>query len=454
MTAPTHSVFAMLLGSVVFSLFSYPLFKDPVGMGLVLVGGLLPDIDHPGSSIGRILFFISRPVERRWGHRTVTHSLVAQSAVGFLSMPLLFGSAVWWLCLSLGYFSHLIIDATNKSGTPLFWPSKSVCVFPYADRLRIATGSVKGEGAVLVILIVLLAMYMPVSNLGLFRAIRYLTASQRSAYTDYRSATTKTRLRFQGLLSESRDAISGTAPILWGGPYRFVILWQGRPYDYGESCLIIPGKSRVDISPDPVEIETHFLDGCPFSEIISDAGTALVSGTLTADRDFTCEIPSVEGIQTVRHSGRKIELEFAGREDLAGVVISRTTDPYRIQQLRMDIDILELEISDRRKSLPTEKLRALRRRCAVLEKSKESLLQSLNDSEDPVQRDAIRSALNKSESDLSRAQTAMSEIDTADASPALHLRKAMLKLTRFNLDLENAESQTVLFSGSLKFIKP
>ena len=131
MTAPTHSAFGLLLASVIFSFFSQPLFKTPMGMGLVILGSLLPDIDHPGSSVGRVLFFISKPVERRWGHRTVTHSLLALASVAVATVILFFYSSLYYFSLLIGYLSHLLIDASNKSGTPLFWPSKAVCVFPY-----------------------------------------------------------------------------------------------------------------------------------------------------------------------------------------------------------------------------------------------------------------------------------------------------------------------------------
>ena len=57
---------------------------------LVLCGllGLLPDIDTATSHIGRLAPELSVVIERRWGHRTITHSLWAVLLVGLLTVPL------------------------------------------------------------------------------------------------------------------------------------------------------------------------------------------------------------------------------------------------------------------------------------------------------------------------------------------------------------------------------
>ena len=87
MTAPTHIVFGLFSSASLFSLFSLSLHKDLPALGAVTLGSLLPDIDTPRSSIGRVLPFLSIPIERRWGHRTVTHSLSMLGLLGLVSLP-------------------------------------------------------------------------------------------------------------------------------------------------------------------------------------------------------------------------------------------------------------------------------------------------------------------------------------------------------------------------------
>lgn len=81
---------------------------------------LLPDIDSSSSVIGYAFPFISNPLERRFGHRQITHSLLALAFVGGVGY-LLFPAD--WLLLTSAYASHLFIDMlTGTVGIPLLWP--------------------------------------------------------------------------------------------------------------------------------------------------------------------------------------------------------------------------------------------------------------------------------------------------------------------------------------------
>lgn len=98
------------------------------------VGGLLPDLDHPESALGRRVKFISLPLSAIFGHRGMTHSLLA--AVGLLlilvavtTMPAytVFNGLIAPICI--GYLSHLLGDSFTPSGVPLFWPRKRTYSF-------------------------------------------------------------------------------------------------------------------------------------------------------------------------------------------------------------------------------------------------------------------------------------------------------------------------------------
>lgn len=84
---------------------------------------LLPDIDSQASLLGRLFPFLSRPLEQRFGHRQLTHSLFAVGSIGVLTW-LIFGTT-WWL-LTAAYFSHLFIDMlVGFIGIPLLWPHQT-----------------------------------------------------------------------------------------------------------------------------------------------------------------------------------------------------------------------------------------------------------------------------------------------------------------------------------------
>ena len=85
MTLGTHVAFASVLYLGGATLFGYR--PDLISWALAAVASLLPDIDLPPSTIGRLFWFLSVPLERRFGHRTLTHSLVAVVAVAVLAWP-------------------------------------------------------------------------------------------------------------------------------------------------------------------------------------------------------------------------------------------------------------------------------------------------------------------------------------------------------------------------------
>ena len=127
---------------------------------LVLLGALLPDIDHPGSILGRRCSFISRTLHNWFGHRSITHSILGILLLASLCTGI--GSLLVALCnaqhiifsassiailhlalfsLLFGYALHLFADSLTKEGIPLLWPHKKrYALIPFAAlRFRVGT---------------------------------------------------------------------------------------------------------------------------------------------------------------------------------------------------------------------------------------------------------------------------------------------------------------------------
>lgn len=122
----------------------------PVALSLVLLGALLPDIDHPESSLANeevigipVLKPLAWLIGRVFGHRGITHSLVALVAVIALGqapmLPWAWANLGW--LIGWGYASHLVADALTKQGIPLFWPLPASVGFPPLRGLRFRTGT-------------------------------------------------------------------------------------------------------------------------------------------------------------------------------------------------------------------------------------------------------------------------------------------------------------------------
>jgi endonuclease YncB( thermonuclease family) len=83
------------------------------------------------------------------------------------------GTPLWWITGSptsvtavfVAYGSHLFADMMTVGGVRIFWPSRTIAVFPGRDEYRIVAGS-GSVGAFLAVALVLAVMFYPVSKVG------------------------------------------------------------------------------------------------------------------------------------------------------------------------------------------------------------------------------------------------------------------------------------------------
>ena len=128
MIAPTHGIFA----SIICFAFGMPTQAVPY----LIAGSLVPDIDHEKSFIGRIFFFISHPLNKKFGHRNITHSLLLWIPVLVIGIKF-----KWILWLSIGALSHLFLDMWTYSGVGLFKPLTDKIYVMANKKFRLKVGS-------------------------------------------------------------------------------------------------------------------------------------------------------------------------------------------------------------------------------------------------------------------------------------------------------------------------
>jgi inner membrane protein len=76
---------------------------------------LMPDIDLPTSKVGQPLFWLSVPLEKRFGHRRITHSIIGVAILVALALPLYFSYPLcFWLVIG-GYWAPIQIDMATSS---------------------------------------------------------------------------------------------------------------------------------------------------------------------------------------------------------------------------------------------------------------------------------------------------------------------------------------------------
>lgn len=188
MTTPNH-----LIGGVVFtgffsSIIGWNIFTNPLLLAVTLFSSMLPDIDTPRSPFGR-LFPFSKVINRKFGHRTLTHSfvfLLLSSLVlslinsAFFDIPYLVGT------YSLALFSHIFFDMMTVSGVVCLYPfDDRVFVIPGNARARLRVNDFKSEVGIFFIMVVSLIFLKPLFSNGFWTTYNRMFGTQVHLYSEY-----------------------------------------------------------------------------------------------------------------------------------------------------------------------------------------------------------------------------------------------------------------------------
>lgn len=173
MTATTHYAFSYLLCAAA--------GVEPATAAAASLLSLLPDIDHPESTIGRVFRPFSKYIQQKYGHRTVTHSLFAIMVISAALLPLLliprflqWGGPFWtglYGAALLAFSSHIFIDLFNKSGVKFFAPfSQKEYISFRTPQMRILVSS--WQEYILLFVIIFFAITVTGEGFSIHKAVR------------------------------------------------------------------------------------------------------------------------------------------------------------------------------------------------------------------------------------------------------------------------------------------
>jgi len=150
MKAPAHIATGFTFTGILCSIFDINIFSSYTTTIVCICFSLLPDIDTTKSLFGKIFYPVAYLLSRKFGHRTITHSLLFLLFVLFIFKILVYFEVIKNTDLTMiacfALFSHLILDMFTISGVPFFYPFiRNSCVIPGNPNYRFAVGDLKSE---------------------------------------------------------------------------------------------------------------------------------------------------------------------------------------------------------------------------------------------------------------------------------------------------------------------
>ena len=305
-------------------------------MVVAVIGAMIPDIDHPKSLIGKLFPFISIPLERKFGHRTFTHSFAGAlvftllfAVVAFLikliptQNPISLGLLNRWIAaFGIGFVSHLCLDMFNKQGSQLLWPNTGRDVIPKNIKYRIESGS-KAELYIFFVLLGLVFLALPISKYGFGSSLRWVLATPESAILEYKNLKNHTLIEFKGAFQATHEKVEGSAEILDVVNKQLVVLYNQTVYTLGndDGSDIVSTKVRVRYTDKPLVIRPVVFKEKTREDLLSQITTAsLVSGYVELPADMQLKFPPADikqtHLETMAQKGNRLILNYAKRTEL------------------------------------------------------------------------------------------------------------------------------------------
>lgn len=188
MSGPNHIAGGIVFTGIYLSMFDTNIYSQPHYLFFTAFFSLLPDIDHTKSLIGKPFFPIAKYLDKKFGHRTITHSLLCYFVLAvFIGMI----EKVWFDTRTItqifiwAFGSHLILDMVTIQGVPLLYPfMKNPCVIPGNPKFRFKSLDFKVESIAFVIFIMLMFTCKDLFENGFWNTYNRTWSSVKSLYTE------------------------------------------------------------------------------------------------------------------------------------------------------------------------------------------------------------------------------------------------------------------------------
>lgn len=182
MLAPNHIAGGLVFTGIFAALGGENIMQTKTNLVCVLICSLLPDIDLPQSPAGFCVKPLSRWILKKYGHRTITHSVWALGLVVWIAKM----TGLSMLVCGLAFFSHLLFDAMTYMGIIAFYPfSHRKIVLPANPEYRLKVNDYKSEAMVFGVFVGLSVFTYPLMKDGFWTTFNRSFGMPKTLYSEF-----------------------------------------------------------------------------------------------------------------------------------------------------------------------------------------------------------------------------------------------------------------------------
>lgn len=295
MTTPNHIAGGIAFTGISLSFWDINIFSSPYFLAVCVFASILPDLDHTKSIIGKAIYPIARFIDRKYGHRTITHSLTfflpAVLIFGFLELnfinPYFERSGLsFTMVFGFSMFSHFILDMLTIKGIPLFYPfMRNPCVIPANPTMRIKSGNLKQESIVMMLFVMVIFSSYDLFANGFWTSYNRSFGSIMHTAREFKRSQNFIKIDYSYL--ENGELKKGTGTILEASDKEILFFENSEIKNISNENPII---KEIDLKPFqtkiPYKIESKNFSFLSTAEINDFMKGKIVFGILQASNSF------------------------------------------------------------------------------------------------------------------------------------------------------------------------
>ena len=306
------------------------------------VFALFPDLDHPQSLLGRIFPGLSKYILKKYGHRTVTHSVFSVLVLSLLFTPVIFFAKTFYFASIIAYSSHIFIDLFNRSGVKLFAPySQKEYISFRTDQLRILVSS--WQEYLLLFIIVFLAFSVSGRSFSMAGAVRSVSKlfykNFDNAVRDFQeNSRYLNNARITYFDHSSRKKIKVILPVLNIFPDKIYVLEHG-----GRKIITKADIKEIEIIKTENKIDVWKITGKSLEDLSKIEPGSFVSGKIIV-YGFVPEIKNSGYVKILKGTDRTvITVTCAEPHELVSILYMNQVRENRIKDLKGKLSSYQAE---------------------------------------------------------------------------------------------------------------